>query len=81
MVKENKTNINKTSKPAKKQGKQSKYCTPNCFYFPQEPNEILSEEIIDGILHRKVIRCCRYDGKQIENWEHKCPRKKSKKGK
>ena len=52
------------------------YCTPHCFYFPQEvPEEdVLEEKTKQGITCRKVIRRCGYDNTTIKSWEHRCPR-------
>ena len=45
------------------------YCTPHCFYFPQEvPEEdVLEEKTKQGITYRKVIRRCGYDNTTIKS--------------
>lgn len=61
----------------KKKKKNICYCTPNCFYFPQEvPKEDVVEVYEkDGVIHRKVRRHCQYDGALIKSWAHPCSRK------
>lgn len=62
----------------KKKNKPAGHCDclgPHCVFFPQTPSQILDEQIIDGIKHRKVVRCCRCDGVAITGWgsdEKKC---------
>ena len=42
-------------------------CNPNCIYFPTTET-IISEEVIDGVKHRKVIRRCAFDAFPIRTW-------------
>ena len=54
-----------------KKSKQSvTTCSPHCVYFPQNPDEIVSETVVEGVKHREVVRHCRYDGHQIVGWCH-----------
>lgn len=45
-------------------------CSPHCVYFPQTVDTI-NDEYIDeyGVVHRAVVRKCRYDGHEIKGWE------------
>lgn len=54
--------------------KQTVKCNPNCIFFPIEPSKIMSDEIIDGVRQRKVVRKCLYDNTVIKDWEKDCPR-------
>ncbi len=42
-------------------------CNPNCIYFPTTET-IISEEVVDGVKHRKVIRRCAFDAFPIRTW-------------
>ena len=42
-------------------------CNPNCIYFPTTET-VVSEEVIDGVKHRKVIRRCAFDAFPIMTW-------------
>ena len=44
-------------------------CSPHCVYFPQTADTIKDEYVDEyGIVHRAVVRKCRYDGHEIEKW-------------
>ena len=62
--------------------KQYITCTPNCVYFPQEVEKenIKEIKIIDGVMHRTVVRNCLYDGLPIKSWRCKCHRGSPKEG-
>ena len=50
-------------------------CGPHCVFFPQNPSQVLNEQMVGGVKHRKVIRICRCDGGVISSWssgENKC---------
>lgn len=42
-------------------------CNPNCIYFPTTET-IVSEEVVDGVKYRKVIRRCAFDAFPIGTW-------------
>ena len=48
-------------------------CNPNCIYFPTTET-VVSEAVVDGVKHRKVIRRCAFDARKIETWEEGCHR-------
>jgi len=44
-------------------------CNPACIYFPTTET-VVSEEIVDGVKHRKVIRRCAFDSYVIRTWDN-----------
>lgn len=42
-------------------------CNPACIYFPTTET-VVSEEMVDGVKHRKAIRRCAFDAFVIRTW-------------
>ena len=61
-------------KRKKKKSAEKPRCELPCIYFQENPTEIFSDEIIDGVRQRKVVRHCLFDNTPIRNWEHECSR-------